>query len=496
MSRPVDAVRDAVTAIRDQLLELTRQSERTLLLGAVLLTSSVSAATAFVLAQYYSVDVFSSLTYIPEDCWFDWGTNVGRHCFADYAWVASFAMHPNPWLHLLPPGWPDNPYPAAALVPPLVIGSLAKWLGAPWLGLAVYQFALTLAVLRPALWAARGARRLERIVVFVACGVAAIPAWVAVDRGNSTGFVVPIALVFLVALCRRRWGLVVIMVVLASLVKPQFAVLGVALFAARQWRWSGIAVVGVVTSNLAAYLLWPRDFPRTIAQSIHNTLGYGTYNDETSYGNVSFAKGLLFIVDGIKAQQTGGTLPAGFLAGPRALIGYLILLLVIVSVIALGRRIPPVMVGIALLATASLSPAVTYRYYLVFVLPIAALLVRDPDGPPGSGIFDRLGDRRRVIGICVSLAAVLSMVPIVLPGPRLQLPVPIHTGDLGAATGSTLVNSTTVTVTPLLWLIACAAIIVSYARRPVSGAWTDAPTTEVSGEGQPTHAAASQGDSD
>src|SRR5262249_22599064 len=109
-----------------------------------------------------------------------------------------------------------------------------------------------------------GARGLERLVVFVALGAAAIPAWMTIDRGNSVGFVVPIALVFLVALCRRRWGLVAIMVVLAALVKPQFAVLAVALFAARQWRLGGLAVAGGVISNLAAYLLWPRAFPKTI----------------------------------------------------------------------------------------------------------------------------------------------------------------------------------------------------------------------------------------
>ena len=168
------------------------------------------------------------------------------------------------------------------MVPYMIFGLLGKWLGASRLGLLAYLFALTIAVLSPALWAARGARGLERVVVFVACGVAAIPAWVAVDRGNSTGFVVPIALVFLVALCRRRWGLVTIMVVLAALVKPQFAVLGVALFAARQWRLGGIAVVGVVISNLAAYLLWPRDLPETIAQSIHNTLDYGNFHERIS----------------------------------------------------------------------------------------------------------------------------------------------------------------------------------------------------------------------
>ncbi len=48
------------------------------------------------------------------------------------------------------------------------------------------------------------------------------------------------------------------------------------LFAARQWRYGGIAVGGVVLSNLAAYALWPRDFPETIMQSIHNTFGYNS----------------------------------------------------------------------------------------------------------------------------------------------------------------------------------------------------------------------------
>jgi hypothetical protein len=144
-------------------------------------------------------------------------------------------------------------------------------------------------------------------VVFVACGIAAIPAWMAIDRGNSVGLVVPIALVFLVALCRRRWGLVTVMVVLAALVKPQFAVLAVALFAARKWRCGGIAVAGAGICNVAAHLLWPRDFPETITQSIHNTFGYRTFQALVINFNVSFGKGLFSVPDGIKARDAGGT---------------------------------------------------------------------------------------------------------------------------------------------------------------------------------------------
>ena len=306
-------------------------------------------------------------------------------------------------------------------------------------------------------------------MVFVALGAAAIPAWAVIDRGNSTGFVVPIALVFLVALRRRRWGLVTITVVLAALVKPQFAVLAVALLAVRQWRLGGLALAGVAISNLAAYLLWPRDFPETITQSIHNLYHFSSsFAGLTDMRNISFGRALLLIPDIVKVYQTGNKIPHGFLAGPRSLIGYAVLVLVVVSVLALGRRIPPVMVGIVLLATATLFPPFTASYYLVFVLPVAALVARDPDGPPGGGIFDQLathGGRRRAVGNCVSLSAALSIAQIPLPGLVGRFPIFGQLGVRGIV-GTTPIVLTTVTLTPILWLVACAVIIVSYARTP------------------------------
>jgi hypothetical protein len=482
VNRTPDALRGAVSAIGQRLSAVASQSERTILLGTVLLMSSVSAATGFVLTQYSSVDVLSSLVSVPEDCFLDWGTRIGRHCFSDYGWTVGMGMRPNPWGEPYPLFLPwynyepqQNGYPAAGMVPQMLFGLLGKWLHSPQLGLMGYLLALTIACLTPAVWAARGARGLERVVVFVALSAAAIPAWMTIDRGNSVGFVVPITLVFLVALRRRQWGLVAIMVILAALVKPQFAVLAVALFAARQWRLGGVSVSGVAISNLAAYLLWPRDFPGTIMQSLHNMLAYGSlpasFQSRADIYNVAFGKGLLWIPDAITSiRKTGtiGAVPDGFLAGPRSLIGSAVLVLVVVSVVALGRRIPPVMIGFTLLATASLFPAVSARYYLVFVLPVAALLTRDPDGPPGAGILDRLktlGDHRHAVGFCVSLATALSIAQIALLVPATPAPIAGQMGAVGVV-GYRNVVATTVALAPLLWLIACAAIIVSYARRP------------------------------
>jgi hypothetical protein len=484
VNRPVEVLTGAVTATREQLLAVARQSERTLLLGTVLLVSAVSAVTGYVLAQCYHVDVLTFFINSAEDCWFDWHTKmgIGRHCFSDYYVVVYAGMRPNPWepFRLVGP-WQNpmpggNPYPAAGMLPHLLFGLPAELLHTPRLGLLGYLLALTIAVLTPAVWAARGARGWERVVVFVALGAAAIPAWAVIDRGNSVGFVAPIGLVFLVALRRQRWGLVAIMVVVAALVKPQFALLAVALFAARQWRWGGIALSGMVIAHLAAYLLWPRDFPKTIVQTIDTSLRYeSAYESGFPIGwmfNVSFAK----ILADITAPNSHG-----FLNGFAPLFGYVVLVLVVVSVLALGRRIPPVMVGIALLAAVSLFHPVTYHYYLVFALSVAALVARDPDGPPGSGIFDRLatlGDRRRAVGVCVSLAAALSIAHIAAPA----LPIPVPTPG---QTGTAPINDTAASWAPQLWLIACAVIIVSYARRPAIGTPADASTTSAPAEPTP-----------
>lgn len=449
MNRPFGMLSNLTSVIRERIALIAGQSERTIMLSTILIASALSWAICFILTQYYSVDVISSLAWLPDDCFPNWDMKIGRHCFNDYSMFALVGVLPNPWEPY------KTAYPAGGLVPLMIFASPAAWLHAPRLGLIGYLCALTTAVFTPAVWAARGARGLERLMVFVALGAAAIPAWMTIDRGNSAGFVVPIGLVFLVALSRQRWSLVAIMVVLAALVKPQFAVLVVALFAARQWRMGGIALGGVVISNLAAYLLWPRDFPATIVESIHNARDYGTsFPMLVGVNNVSFANGVLLIPDHVMRLKIG-YVPANFLTGPRLMIGSVVLAVVAVYIVALGRRISPVMAGIALLATASLFPPMTGRYYLAFVLPVAAVITRDPDGPPGSGIFDRLsagGSRRRPMTICMSLAAALTIAQIALPGGPAEID------------GGTPVVATTAILAPLLWLLTCAAILISYTR--------------------------------
>jgi hypothetical protein len=445
-----------------------RQSERTLILGAILLLSSASAVLVFVLGEYFGADPSSSLIFLPDDCYPSMHPIAGQHCFSDYGWSIHHGMRANPW-DSAPLHWRDvNDYTAAALLPPMIFAVISSWLHAPAAGLIAYLIAMAAAVLYPAFWAARGARGLERVVVFVACGVAAIPGWAAIDRGNAIGFLVPIGLVFLVALCRQRWGVVAIAVILAALLKPQFILLALVFFGARRWREGSSAVAGAVLANVAAYGFWPKEFPAAMIMSVTNALGHGARIDGNPDGaqlDVSFRHGILAIPEYFATGTVDGRLAAEVLARPWSMVGYAVLIAVALSILILGRRIPPVLAGVALLSAVSLFPTVTYRYYLVFAIPIVALVVRDPDGAPGRGIFDRpgaIGGRRRAVFLLIAAAAAVGVA---------QVPIP-----LPADYGRGLVP-TSALLAPLLWLIACMAIVVSYARTP---AMTQLPDAEGS----------------
>lgn len=441
------------------------------MLGIILVASGLSVVIAAVLAQYYAIDVITSLLVSdPRDCTVAGMPHIGLHCFSDYSIVVDLGMRPNAWepFYANLPGAAGKPainnYPPTAMLPHLLFGVIGKAFGAPMVGLLGYLLALTAAVLAPAFWAARGARGLETIVVFLACGVAAIPAWAAVDRGNSVGFFTPLALIFLIALSRQRWGLVAVAVVLAAMLKPQFVFLAVIFFAARKWRLGAATVGAAVLLNFAGYLLWPRDFPQTIPQSIHGLSAYAAEAHFLSNVNVALPNAVLAIPYGIAAAIRGET-PPPFPGFVHTLAGAAVLLLVAGALIKLGRRIPPTMAGIVLLVTASLDPSISNRYYLVFVLPIAALVVRDPDGAPGTGLFDGFRDRgiyRRSVARCVSVGAALTIAQIPVPGP----PTKYETPQLDGKFTTTEFVTTTAHLASTIWLVTCIVIIVAYWRRP------------------------------
>jgi hypothetical protein len=172
-----------------------------------------------------------------------------------------------------------------------------------------YLLTLTIAVLSPAIWAARG--RAVWPGWWCSLPVARRPfqRGPVIDRGDSVGFIAPIGLVFLVALCRRRWAIVAFTVVLAALVKPQFAFLAVVLFAARLWRLAASRGRGgdIERRRVSAVEELSADDraidPNLVAQ------GASIMGTVEEHWNVSFETGLLLLPDYIAGLNAGGRVP-------------------------------------------------------------------------------------------------------------------------------------------------------------------------------------------
>lgn len=439
-------------------------SPRSFTIGSILILSMISGVSYLILGPYAGLDAYSSMLYTPADCRAEpgWTPLIGHHCFGDALTPIFSAMQSDPWSGIAPTN-----YPASGLAIFWIFGHIRQWFGSQFSG-GLYISLLAAAVVSPAIWAARASKGLEKIVAFLVCGAAAIPGWMALDRGNSIGFEVPILLGYLLALRRGKWTTVAIMVVLATCVKPQFALLGVALLAHRKWKMSLLTGVGVAITNILPYLLWPEEFPRTVARSIRALFGYGYLVDGKlavavpGRYNVSFVKGLFLVPDALSANKTGGLLPVDYLSSARLYVGIGLLLVLLLCLLVLGRRIPPLIMGIALLAVASLSTSATVNYYLVFAIPVAALIVRDPQAPPGIGALDASGELHRVAVFLISFSTSASIA---------QIPLPVPVGVRAWIIENTIYPidgagpqyvETTAVLTPLLWLATCLAIIVSY----------------------------------
>jgi hypothetical protein len=433
-----------------------------LLFALVIVLAALSLLSGYVLIHYFNKDVLSSITYDSNDGWCLIGTeSIGTHCFGDYSSVVLSAAQQNPWIAVN--GHVSN-YPASGMLPQFLFGSIGALFGSHLVGLFAYLLVLTAALISPAIWASRGKTLTMRLLTVFLFGLFSAPALMTLERGNAIGFVVPALLAYLVALRRGNYTVVVIAIVLASLVKPQFALLVLALFILRKWRHAILAFSGVVAANLLAYLAWPRDFPETLWQSALAILRYGggvSLADDFP-ANVSLAKGMYWVEHWAR-KLFGFSNLHSLTAQNAGMIGAAIVLIAMVILLILGRRLPSHVAGIVLLALTSLFVSTTWSYYLVFALPVAAIILRDPSNTElgrhrWRGVFDQaLSSVPKKIAVALTVLAVAATVA--------QVPLPIGASIPGQPpvnfAGSVVVH-TTVDAVPVLWLIAAFAILVAW----------------------------------
>ncbi len=416
----------------------------------LLLTAGLVVAlpVAWVGSQYEGKDIGASLSYPAKDGWCHVGYTApgfGIHCFGDYAQgvvgaQVDFGLPGAPLPESIPGISPGEVY--TSLYPPIgqfphVVSALAanSDFGRERM-FYTYMLLLAIAVFAPALWAAWRWRRSPFLIVpVILIGVAAVPVFAMLDRGNSAGFVVPFVLAFAVLLGRDPPWAAPAAVVGAALVRPQFILLAVGLFAVRQWR-RALAAAGVfAVITVASFALMPSGFSAAFGSwyerlSSLNTAGAGSVARDTP-ANPSIARsataaaGWLSNAPSFIGEWAGATMER-FVSTPLLPVAILLLITAVLFIMAAGS-VPRSIAVVLPLGIASLAPGVAPVYYLMFTVVIAALILTDAPRDGDAFLVDGESWWTRAWGWLLIVALALSITPITLAADTPEgSPLPRH----------------------------------------------------------------------
>ena len=402
-------------------------------LSLVFILVGITAPIFWMLSSYFKIDIAASLIFRGDDGWCDPATQgLGVHCFGDFSerWLVGNAKD-LPWggnLELSPIG-PFITFTAnraATLIAPQVV-----------LGIVVISYALMMLI--PAVISSWRYSLTTKFIVLSGFGLLTYPFLAALDRLNNVAFLAPILLLYLVALCKAHYNLVVLSVVLASAVKPQLMLLVIALIAMREWRRSLVAIMGgISTVALLVVAAGKFDLDR-IRQYISAIMSYkadfGSSNIETVLTpNISISHAMYQIsqyLDPLLIHVTGGRLsPSELIKEHSSLIQIAVLLLVTGVLSVYGAMYGSIYLGSVVICLSCLVLGdYVGAYYLIFAIPIAAVLlkfgnrnpalVREPDH---DGEEHSQGLRNSLFKIhdnlqLLTLALSFSLAPIFIPTP-------------------------------------------------------------------------------
>lgn len=392
----------------------------------------------FVALQYFDVNLLPSIYFLGQDGWCPENQQaLGRHCFGDFGLPMQVSMEPNPWHS----GETYIPYPAAGLIIFTPFAFLYELTGSYAIALGLYMFFALAAASTPALYVTSRMRFGPRFLGILVT-VSLAPIFIALDRGNSIIFAVPLLLALMTALRNDDWGRTAGTIIALSLLKPQFILLVLVLFFAKKNRRALFTLVVSGALNLAAYGFWWRSFPANVWDSIHALSLYQNYQSLAVPwpANLSLLRPFFWLEYIARFISEGhvsiSSLKNFFTVSNASALSLLLIATLVVAIIATNRSRSSIDNATFLLVVACLGTSVSYSYYLIFVVPMLAIKIRDEIDRPNNWPASRK-----------SMTEILWTSAILAGLTRIPLPIPFNIG-------SEIYVLTSAELTPILFLSA------------------------------------------
>jgi len=329
------------------------------LISLMLILLGVSFAGILILGSYYDQPITQALSFKVSDMErFDSG--LGAHSFGDFQdnrYALPTSDYPDIWTNS------DLAHPPTALIPNYLAKLIQLRFGVQ---VALYCFLIALATCTaiPAIFASRQMRKpIDSLLTLLLLSIFTQPLIMTFDRGNTVGFAVPFLLLFAFGIRDDRANLTVVGLVGAFALRPQYALIGIALIALRRFRTAVISSVSAAVIFFGSFLFLPGTYAENFESWRENLVNYSDYSGRGSVFPVNISLSTAF--DYLLYIQSYYTLVLVLTATCLVIFFFFrskktYTLLLIVS-----------------LTLSALIPKTSFAYYSTFVLVIAALIISD-----------------------------------------------------------------------------------------------------------------------
>lgn len=352
------------------------------------------------LYRYLAIDIGAWWLFSPPtDGWCDTsvGQGIGAHCFGDYSLTARIASESNPWSNSLTGSFN---YPAGGLIIFRALFTLEELLGIQNFGLFVFLILTIISLALPSILL--GAKTPFVLKTLLAVGsITSLPGLLIIDRGNSVGIAFAFLTLFVFFYSQKKDSKAIVFLVLASLIKPQFAIFFLIFFFRRQWKYALLSLTSIATSQIAAFALWPSAFPDSLRQSISAVVGYSSNWDfsNPTLPNYSIGRGLNLLLTMFQVEAQNYI----------QIIVIVVLSLLSVVLFAYSQRMTTLTLLVYLGTVAAFGINISWGYYAV--IPIIYLFTLLRSDASCSRQSSSLASTIVAIGSALTLARVIFLLP-------------------------------------------------------------------------------------
>lgn len=389
-------------------------------IGLIALLLALWIPLVWVVTSYLGFSISELSVFFGSDGWCTPDSEgLGIHCFGDHTIIRTYLVNGIYWSDGAPVAAPYPPLPLSVHIGLHTLGNAIAGLRG---SIVAFESVLLVCLLVPAWWAGRGKMWPSRVVILLVLGLGATPVLINLDRAQLTGMLVPLVLAFGVAALRKHYIVAAITLGLLGAMKPQFLILGLVLIFHRQWKAIGVTFLTTAIGILLPFALWPGDRVRNFLDWVNTLTDYAGYSDLTTWypANLSVARALHLLTEVVEQGNSSlGESLRTAVDDYRSVPGLLLLVGAFILVLALRpsdrQTFPVLMLSVLLVISV---PGTSYPYYAAALLPLVAMVIRDPRHPATAefqGVYDVANAcpaRWTVWTTCAALAFFMAPPPI------------------------------------------------------------------------------------